>query len=52
VIVVAHGAILHAIAAQLIGDGRAREGLGPGAWLRLDPEHPDARQAEPLSTAP
>jgi probable phosphoglycerate mutase len=52
VIVVAHGAILHAIAAQLIGDGRARQGLGPAAWLRLDPEDADARQAEPLSTVP
>jgi broad specificity phosphatase PhoE len=48
VIVVAHGAILHAIAAQLIGDGRAREGLGPGAWLRLDPGHADAHQDAPL----
>lgn len=51
-IVVAHGAILHAIAGELIGDGGTSEGLGPGAWLLLEPGHADARQGEPLGAAP
>ena len=48
VIVVAHGAIIQAIAGQLIGDGSGRQGLGPGAWLRLDPGNAVDRRDEPL----
>jgi probable phosphoglycerate mutase len=48
VIVVAHGAIIQAIAGRLIGDGFAHEGLGPGAWLRLDAGDAVARRGESL----
>jgi broad specificity phosphatase PhoE len=48
VLVVAHGAILHAIQAYLIGDSQTHEALGPGAWLRLDPAPADARHGGPL----
>jgi broad specificity phosphatase PhoE len=37
VIVVSHGAILHAIAALLADGARPRAALGPAAILRLDP---------------
>jgi ribonuclease H / adenosylcobalamin/alpha-ribazole phosphatase len=37
VLVVAHGAILHAITAQLVGDSAAISSLGPAEFLRLDP---------------
>ncbi len=37
VVVVAHGAILHAIGAQLVGDRAAVAPLGPTELLRLDP---------------
>ena len=39
VIVVSHGAILHAIAAHLVDDDRPLAALGPAATLRLDPPH-------------
>ena len=48
VIVVAHGAIIQAIARELIGNGPTRKGLAPGAWLRLDPGDAVARRDEPL----
>jgi probable phosphoglycerate mutase len=37
VLVVAHGAILHAITAQLAGDSTALASLGPTEFRRLDP---------------
>jgi len=37
VLVVAHGAILHAISVQLVGDVAALAALGPTEFLRLDP---------------
>jgi broad specificity phosphatase PhoE len=37
VLVVAHGAILHAITAQLAGDPAALVSLGPTEFVRLDP---------------
>ena len=37
VAVVSHGAILHVIAAELVGDSRGLSALGPAGFLRLSP---------------
>jgi broad specificity phosphatase PhoE len=37
VVIVSHGAILHAVAGRLVDDGRAPEALGPAGVLRIGP---------------
>ena len=52
VIVVSHGAILHAIAALLVDDDRPLAALGPAAMLRLDPPVRAGPIVAPADTPP
>jgi len=47
VVVVSHGAILHAIATGLVVDPGALDALAPAAYLRLDPLSASERQGGP-----
>jgi broad specificity phosphatase PhoE len=47
VVVVSHGAILHAIATILVADPDALHALGPAAYVRLDPFSESARPVGP-----
>jgi broad specificity phosphatase PhoE len=47
VVVVSHGAILHAIASVLVVDRGALNALGPAAYLRLDPFSASERRVGP-----